>query len=61
MTNGDKMRKMGDDELTRNIIINYKDNKRCKLCTVGLDEKNRCKNPEAECDVEIYKWLGQQI
>lgn len=60
MTNADRIRKMGDTDMTHFIVTNFKDIKKCKYCAVGIDNKNVCRDPEADCEEEIFNYLGKE-
>lgn len=60
MTNADAIRKMGDTELTYFICRNFGDAKKCKCCSVGVDSKNVCKDPKADCEESVFRWLGTE-
>lgn len=51
---------MGDSELAEVILNDLNAFKKCAMCSIGLDEKNRCKNPEVDCLVGIFEWLGRE-
>ena len=60
MTNGDRIRRMGDSDLANYICNNLNPSKKCAMCTVGLDDKNRCRNPKMDCEEMIFNWLGEK-
>lgn len=60
MTNGDKIRSLGDMDLLNMIRLNFKDKCKCSVCSVGIDKNGYCKDNEKDCEEGIYEWLGNE-
>lgn len=61
MTNADRIRKMGDTDLTDLIDTNFNSRSKCGYCEVGIDNKGRCNDPKADCRESIFNYLGKEV
>lgn len=61
MTNADKIRRMGDTDMAYFIARNFGGIKRCSYCAIGLDAQRRCNDPDNDCVLGIFEYLGKKV